>query len=30
MDLNVQLPESVTQEDIKRFENICKDHCLVR
>jgi hypothetical protein len=29
MDSNVQLPEGVTQEDIRRFENMYKDHCFV-
>ncbi len=29
LDANVQLPEGVTQEDIRRFESIYKDHCLV-
>ena len=29
MDSNIQLPEGVTQEDIRRFENTYKDHCLV-
>ncbi|CAF1017462.1 unnamed protein product [Adineta steineri] len=28
LDSNIQLPEGVTQEDIKRFETVYKDHCL--
>ncbi|CAF3164788.1 unnamed protein product [Rotaria socialis] len=28
IDTNVQLPEGILQDDIKRFENIYKDHCL--
>lgn len=29
MDSNIQLPDGISQEDLKRFENIYKDHCLV-
>ncbi len=29
IDGNVPLPEGITPEDIRRFENLYKDHCLV-